>query len=108
MNRGEQIEREIIEMDKKHTWKCLSTVAASPQAKKKKRISSENLFFQKNSPFCSFLPKQRNPSLENLCLRKTHSPVLALFAFRPSKNEDPLLQKNLPASFPLTCSLLLA
>ena len=45
MNRGEQIEREIIEMDKKHTWKCLSTVAASPQAKKKKKESPQKTFF---------------------------------------------------------------
>ena len=61
MNRGEQIVREIIGMDKKHTWKYLSLVAASPQAPSKKRISSENLYFRKTLPPVVFCPSKGIP-----------------------------------------------
>ena len=44
MNKGEQIAREIIEMDKKHTWKFLSPVAASPQAPSKKESPYKTSF----------------------------------------------------------------
>ena len=61
MNRGEQIAREIIGMDKKHTWKYLSLVAASPQAPSKKGISSENLSFRKTLPPVVFCPSKGIP-----------------------------------------------
>ena len=67
MNRGEQIAREIIGMDKKHTWKFLSPVAASPQAPRKKESPHKTSFFIKTLSPVAFYPSQGiPPKLENL------------------------------------------
>ena len=75
MNRGEQIAREIIKMDKKHTWKYLSSSSFSSSSKKK-GISLENLFFRKTHiPVAFFpskgIPSQKTPFSEKLTLRSS-------------------------------------